>query len=289
MMNKISSCNHRAVIVAAVILLAGLLGCPPPLAPVPPPISLTQAIQRYNANAAALPAFKARIADWKIQVSDPENDEIYRHSDLLGSTYYRPELGSNNASFYLLLSTLIETHTFVIGANPQTTWLYSKLLKQGWWKNNTAASANDADTMLDVNLLLFSLGWRPLLLDLPYNYKVLPEQNIIEYRIGPTYGRSLLREVILDRRRDLPVEINHYNAQGRRILHTTLDAYKSCGDALIPTDIYIEFSPDGADFLRLHLTQPRIDTDAHGKRRNILFTRPEHIPGLDSYHEIGAP
>ena len=74
-----------------VMLLVGVLGCPPPRppVPVPPPITLREAIDRYNRNVATIGAFAAQVTKWKIEFRNAETGEMFDHSDMGGRVFYR--------------------------------------------------------------------------------------------------------------------------------------------------------------------------------------------------------
>lgn len=85
-------------------------------------------------------------------------------------------------------------------------------------------------------------------------YKVLPEQNVIEYALPDETG---LREIIIDRRSNLPRQINQYDNTGQRIFESKLGHYQSLGAAMLPGDITLTAPADGSYF-RLKLSNYKI-------------------------------
>ena len=269
------------------VLLLPVIGCPPPVppAPIPPAISRAQALQRYNRNVASVPAFSAHLSQWKTAGTDPATDKEFSHSDSGGRLFYHPALlPADRPSFYLRANSSFASEALVIGCNADEFWIYSEPGNFGGWGDFDAETEIATPGMfIDPEILLECVGLRPLpasLLTESHFYKIRPERNIMEYATD-VRGGSYLREIILDRRTDLPVEINHYDQHGQWVVHTELGNYQPLADAMLPGEVIITFPVDGS-LLQLKLDRFRPDQ----KDRSRLFTRPQEKLGPDHYGHI---
>ena len=142
-------------------------------------------------------------------------------------------------------------------------------------------------------------------------YKVGPETSTIEYLfysdqggaelLGPSPSEEIVlrREIIIDRRTQLPIEVNAYNGAGLRIMHSELKNYTAVGEdknrgqsarggrvtARLPKDILLRWDQQDAQ-LRLKLSGIKPDIKLDKKKLDILFTRPETVSDLKSYEQI---
>ena len=278
-------CYCRLLLIALALLA---IGCPPPPAkPMPQPIALAVALSRYNANVAAIPKFSARLADWEIEQRDPNTDDTQGWHDSSGRLYFEPAPNPTDPPcFYLQADASLRPKAFVIAANATEFWLYSEALKIGVWGTHANAIEEETDALLgNPDALLDTIGLRPLPtnpLAPPYPvYRVVSEHNIIEYIVRTPNGFRLRREIVLDRRTDLPVEINDYNDVGLRVRHTALGNYEKLGAASLPGTIKIVSCADRS-FLSLKLTKFRQDAKDHIK----LFSRPKNKLGPTHYQRI---
>jgi hypothetical protein len=268
------------------ILLLGsvmfLWGCPPPVSPVPEPLPRLNAIERYNTNVNAIPPFKAGIVEWEMEFTDPEGEKR-RFKELFGKIFYRPPAQAEvPAEFYLEASAPLQKG-WVVGSNEQEYWMYSQWAEFGrWGKYQYYGKDCAASVPVHPQVLLEFAGFLPLPSTPPYPlYKVRTETYVIEYVILKNEGYSSKREIILDRRTDLPREINAYDPDGRMIMHSELSKYKPLGDAILPTEIFLSF-PKEDSFLRLKLSGYKADP----KNRAPLFQRPLTLSGIKDYQQI---
>jgi len=270
---------------AQIILLLSILfvvGCPPPLVPVPEPLTRHDALEHYNANVQAIQPFRVGIAEWEMEFMDPDGEK--RHfKELFGKIFYRPSAQAQNpAKFYLEASAALQ-NGWVVGSNEQEYWMYSQWAEFGrWGKYQYYGKDCAASVPVHPQILLEFTGLLPLPIQPPYPlYKIRAETYVIEYVILKNEGYSSKREIVIDRRTNLPREINAYNADGLMIMHSELKKYKPLAEAMLPTEIFISF-PKEKSFLRLKLTSYKLDT----KNRDALFIRPKKIPGIEDYLQI---
>ena len=169
--------------------------------------------------------------------------------------------------------------------------MYSRVpkFKRGWWGKYEHIGKPCAKKMpFHPQSLLELLGLRPLPAQAdqpPYPlYKVGPEDNIIEYVLMTDDGLSLQREIIIDRRTDLPREINVYDRTGQRVMQSRLDNYQQVGTAHVPGDILIR-SAEGDNSLHLQLHRFKVDA----RDRSSLFMRPDRVTGIEEFTQIDEP
>lgn len=280
-------CRGRIVCFLATLLVAcvGCLG-PKRLGPVPAPITLGEAISRYNANVRAIPAWRARLAKWQIKSVNRATAATDSYQDIFGAVYYRPGQDAQAPSFYLKGETVLG-EAFVVAANETEYWGHNKREKQGWWGKHIHVGKPCAGVMpIPTQLLLELVGLRSIPAgpqeSLRALYKVRPEENVIEYiAVGEDGLRC--REIIIDRRNDLPVEMNIYDQSGRRILHSTLGGYKTLGDAMLPGRIELAIYGDEYS-MSMKLKLGKFGRDK--KVRTGLFVRPILPPGIDDFQQI---
>jgi hypothetical protein len=268
------------------ILLPGsflfVLGCPPPPGPVPEPLTRHDALELYNANVQAIQPFRAGIAEWEMEFVDPDGKKQH-FQELFGKIFYRPPVQAQiPAKFYLEASAPLQKG-WVVGSNEDEYWMYSQWAQFGrWGKYQHYGKDCAASVPVHPQVFLEFTGLLPLPYEPPYPlYKVRAETYIIEYIVLKNEGYSSKREIIVDRRTDLPREINAYNADGLMILHSELKKYQPLAEAMLPTQIHISF-PKENSFLRLKLTGYKPDD----KSRDKLFIRPKTIPGIEDYRQI---
>ncbi len=290
----------------ALLLVVVGCGCPPPVRPepMPEPVSLEQTLADVNANVAAVGAFKADIWEWWADFPDPQKDEIKHHHELGGKWFYHPDPQGQPAGMFLQCNGPLQAG-LVVGSNAREFWFYSQWGKSGGWgKYEHVGKPCSQAVQFDPQILLEFIGLAPLPLEPRPLYKVGPEKSSIEYIIfssndgvelltpDPPNAAAMRREIIIDRRTQLPVEVNAYNAAGLRIMHSELKNYTTVGEdknrgpdasvtARLPKDILLRWDQQDAQ-LRLKLSSIRPDE----KNRSKLFTRPESVSGLDSYKQI---
>jgi hypothetical protein len=256
------------------------------LAPLPPPLSRAEILDNYNANVAAVPAFSAQVAQWQVQLTD-DQDKTHRYHDRGGKVFYRPgQSPAAHPRLYLQCSTLLESKALVVGANQDEFWMYSKIAGRFWWgKYEYLGQACSASMPINPQLFLELIGLSPLpavASQPPYPLlKIGPEDYVIEFVVRGDDGFSLQREIILDRRTNLPREINAYSPSGARLMQSRLADWQQVGPALLPADIMITAASD-QDSLRLHLRQFKPDSTDRGP----LFQRPAHVPDIKEYTQI---
>lgn len=284
-------CNILAI-ACAISMVFLLAGCPPqtPPEPIPAPISLTEALSRYNRNVANVPQFRVSIASWELYLYDPETSQTHHHSDLGGGIYFRPAINPDSRpQLYLRANTGIGGDALVIGTNNTEFWLYSKVANRGWWgTHNNAASYHlplNPNTILQ-SLLLAPIPDNPAAPPYPV-FRIEPEYNVISYIVPQPDGLFLQREIIIDRRSDLPIEIRDYNQQAILVRQTQLSDYEAIADnnapenAMLPRNIIITSSQDGSS-LKLQLNHYQFDP----RNRDRLFVRPTNP--VDNYLNITA-
>ncbi|MBN1765227.1 MAG: hypothetical protein JW860_08225 [Sedimentisphaerales bacterium] len=262
----------------AVLLLAGCAGP----GPVPEAITRQEALDYYNRNVVAIEAFQADVFDWEVSLIDSDGHKQH-HQHMGGKVYFVPNADNRGpASFYLMTKAAFDK-ALVIGSNAREFWMYIlPVVKQGWWgKYEHRGKDCVGDLLIDPRIFLEFMGLAPLPTGPPYPaYKVKEETNIIEYLEETSDGFRVQREIILDRRRNLPRQINAYDANGKCIMQARLDDFKKLGEAQIPGKIKIIW--DQGQFFRLNLWGlKKISRD-----KSRLFVRPERIPGIENYQQI---
>lgn len=269
------------------ILLMGslllIVGCPPPLGPVPEPITRQDALKTYNANVSAIESFRAGIFQWEAKWIDPDGKEQH-FKELGGKIFYQPAAGEYSRPKIFAQTEVLSQDAWVVGSNETEYWMYSEWGKFGRWGKHKHYGKHCA-AMLPIHpqVLLEFIGLLPLPIEPPYPlYKVHEETYSIEYIVLKNEGYLSKREIIIDRRTDLPREINAYNADGLLILHSELRTFKSLDKAMLPTEIFISF-PKENSFLRLKLKRYRVDPDPQS--RAPLFVRPK-LSGIEDYQQI---
>lgn len=270
----------------SIILISGFLfvvGCPPPLAPVPAPLRRQEALAHYNSQVESIPPFRAGIAEWELQFYD--RDEHKHHfKELFGKIFYRPPVRAERpAKFYLEASAPLQKG-WVVGSNETEYWMYSPWGGgMGYW-GKYAHYGQDCASLVPMHpqVLLEFAGLLPVPVRPPYPlYKVRTETYILEYIVLQDEGYSSKREIIVDRRSNLPREINAYDADGLLSMHSELSAYKPLAQAVLPTEIFLSF-PQEDSFLRLKISSYKLDA----KKREPLFRRPARVSGITDYQQI---
>lgn len=276
----------RAKILGIGMALLVLGGCPPlkPPVPLPPPVTLDQTLEEVNANVAAIGPFRATVGQWELEVVTPE-DQTKHFKELGGRFFYRPTEPGRSPYLYLQCSAPLQ-EAFVVGSNPTEYWFYSRWDQAklaGWGKYQNVGKECGGKIWLDPRILLEFAGLSALPTAPRPSYKVYPETSIIEFEVATPSGSVSRREVILDRRTQLPVEVNAYDPNGVRIMHSELKDYQTLGSANVAMDIYFSW-PTQKAFLRLKLSGLKPDP----KDRTALFTRPKAISGVEDYHQLDA-
>jgi hypothetical protein len=258
-------------------------GCPRPLGPVPEPLTRQEGLEFYNANVNAVAPFKAAIAEWEVEFPD-ENEKKKNFEELVwgGSIIYRPPSSWDvSAQFHLEAKAPFET-AFVLGSNEQEFWMYSELAEHGGWgKYEHLGKSCSENVLIPPQLILEFIGLRPIPDNPPFPvYKIYPETYVYEYIDIDDEGYSSKREIVIDRRSNLPIEINAYSSEGQRIMHSELKNYQPLADAMLPTRIFLSW-PHRDTFIRLKIRSFKVDE----KDRSKLFIRPAR-PGIEDYQQI---
>jgi len=245
-----------------------------------------EVIEQYNRNVAAIPPLKARVAHWKARFID-DKGKAQHYDDIAGQLFYRPTADEPQpAQFYLRCSIpIIENEAFVVAGNEREYWIYSKLAHQGSWGSYDATGQSSReDALLNPLVFLDFAGLRLLPSQPPYPaYKFDDQYYTLLYINDSNDGYQISREIILDRRDNLPRQIRTYDQNGRVILESKLDHYQKLAGAKLPGEISLSCGQE--DFsLRLKLKDFRTDD----KDRRRLFTRPSSINGVEDYRQITA-
>jgi len=253
--------------------------------PIPDPLPLGEVIEKYNDNVNAIEPFRAYISRWKVKFID-ENDKKQTYSDIAGKMFYCPPTDQDSmAKLYLMCSTILGSETFVVASNQHQYWTYSRIAKAGQWGKYIHQDKPCSENMpINPQVLLNFIAFRPIPVPddpLHTTYKINPEKNIIEYIALP--GNSFyLREIKIDRRDNLPKEINAYDHTGLRIIHCRLDNYKKLKkakqNAQLPSYIYLEF-PTMQSYLELKFRSFKAK-----KPDERLFIRP--AKGIENFQQI---
>jgi len=270
---------HKLLLVS----LFFLLGCPRRMSPIPAPLRRHEALAHYNRNVESIPPFRASIATWELRFYDREGDKR-DFNELFGKLFYRPPVRAERpAKFYLEASAPLQKG-WVVGSNETEYWMYSPWGGGiGYWGKYEHYGKDCASLVpMHPQVLLEFAGLLPLPIKPPYPlYKVRSETYIIEYVVLKHEGYSSKREIIVDRRSNLPREINAYDADGLLLMHSDLSKYKPLEEALLPTEIFISFAQEDS-FLRLKISGYQLDP----KNREPLFRRPARISGITDYQQI---
>ena len=270
----------------SIIVLSSLLfvvGCPPPLSPVPAPLTRQEALAHYNTQVESIPPFRAGISEWELQFYDRDGHKHHFH-ELFGKIFYRPPVRAERpAKFYLEASAPLQKG-WVVGSNETEYWMYSPWGGgMGYW-GKYAHYGKDCAALVPMHpqVLLEFAGLLPVPVKPPYPlYKVRRETYILEYIVLQDEGYCSKREIIVDRRSNLPREINAYDADGLLRMHSALSGYKPLAQAVLPTEIFLSF-PQEDSFLRLKISSYKLDA----KKREPLFRRPARVSGITDYQQI---
>ena len=246
---------------------------------VPEPISREHAVSVFNTNALAVTDFSARINEWEIQFFE---DEQTRHhfNEKGGKIFYRTlRPGEKYPQFYLNASGgPLGQEALVVASDQEEFWMYSR---PAHWSfrdthENAASLSNQNMFIMNPQFILEFIGLQPIpveILPWPYPiYKVAPEKNYLEYALP---GESGLREIVIDRRSNLPEQINFYDRFGLRILESRLGNYQSLGEARLPGEIILS-SPNDKSFFRLQLTNYQLKEDISPR----LFCVPDDFDSI---------
>ena len=274
--------GRSITIIAFLVLIMQILGCcnnKPVLGPVPEPITREHALGVYNDNASSVTDFSARINEWEIQFSEDEQNQ-HHFNEKGGKLFYRTlRPGEKYHQFYLNGSGgPLGQEALVVASDQEEFWMYSRPAKWSFRDTHENAASMGMQNMFIMNpqFILEFIGLQPIPVDIlpwPYPiYKVAPEKNYIEYALP---GEAGLREIVIDRRSNLPEQINFYDQFGLRILESRLGNYQSLGEAMLPGDILLS-SPNDDSFFRLQLTNYQIKEDMSGR----LFRVPEDFDNI---------
>lgn len=275
---------QRVVLVFALgFALATLSGCPAQTTmPLPDPLPRRDAIDAYNRNIAAIPAFRGRVASWEAQFPTPE-DDLRHEKELGGALFYRPPASSELPPRFYLQADAPLKKALVLGSNAEQYWLFSEWGEFGaWGRYEHLGKPCTGDLQIHPLTLLEFCGLRALPVSGPLPvYKIHPQAAIIEFvRLTPD-GYQAQREIQLDRRTWLPTRITAYHADGHPILTSELSDYHPVGDAFLPASILVSW-PDDDSFIRLRLTALKPDP----KNRDPLFRRPLRLPDVPEYRQL---
>jgi len=261
-------------------------GCRSKPIAVPPPLTRLEAIQRYNVNVRAVPAFKANVGRWHTQFLDRDGKRR-RETEQGGRLYYRPPGDVQRQPMFYLRANAFGKEALVLGSNAEEFWMYSRWGEFGRWGKFRYLGRSCADNVgIDPHTVLEFVGLLSLPEQLPYPaYKVCPETNVLVYIGVDGDGFSVRREIIIDRRTDLPIEINAYDSDGRQIIHSELQNYQPIAKAMLPGNILLAW-PQQDSFIRLKVRGFKVDSGTHTTKRNRLFTRPDRISDIEDYRQI---
>lgn len=262
---------NRILTFLLILMLGILAGCGGVMVPVPGPLTRQEALSHYNANAEAIGAFNASITDWEVQFRD-EDGKSKRHSDIGGRVFFVPSsVQDERDSFYLTASGLLG-EAMLVGSNDSEYWMYIKPKKHGWWgKYEHRGKECSGGMLIDPQVFLEFAGLSGLPSGLPYpGYKVLAEENIIEYIDLAEDGFEIKREIIIDRRTNLAKEIIAYAESGEVIMRSRLSKYRQVGDGKVAGEIELSW-PGRESFFRIKLRSLK----KYKKIKRQLFERRE--------------
>jgi len=250
--------------------------------PLPPPLTMQQTLDYYNANVYAIPQLQVSVSEWRAQFFDKKGEQHKLH-ERGGGLIFRPSNSPDvPADFNFWVDAPLK-RALVAGSNAEEFWSYSQWAGSGYWGKYEHKGKPCADHILIYpQLILDFIGLTPIPQGPPYPlYKVYPAANIIEYVTTENDASVVSREIIIDRYSNLPKEINSYSAAGGCIMHSELKNYKPLGQAMLPADILLSW-PGEDSFIHLKLNRFKTDT----KNRDKLFTRPPRIADIDDYQQI---
>ena len=270
------------VIVGMVAVL--IAGCIPPksLEPMPAPLLREQALQIYNANVRAVPAFAASISDWQVKLKD--DGKIHNHTGNGRRIFYRPPgRAADRADFYLVARAVFED-AFVIGSNQAEYWLASEVGKFAMWGLHANIGKDCVEqVVLDPELFLEFVGLQTVPTDGDGStyvmYHVTDEDNIIQYAVMTDEGMRLYRQIVVDRRTNLPRGVTGYDSAGLEFMRSELKNYKPVkplDDVMLPADILLSW-PGAESFIHLKIGWYKVDTEPKEK----LFMRPRRFSGVE--------
>jgi len=255
--------------------------------PIPEAISHKTALALYNANVRAIPSYSAKIAGWHVKFM--EDGKLTSHQGQGAKIFYRPaDRPIKKPRFYLQADTTLMSRVFVMASNETEYWMYSRPAAKGWWGSYEGAEKCRLENpLINSQFILEFIGMRPIPDD-PVRpplsiYKVTPKWNIISFAAMTDRGLLLRREIKIDRRSNLPVEITAYDGSGQAVLIAHLANYQPIGLAKLPGEFILRHPPDGS-FIKFILRDFRIDE----KSRDALFVRNPVIAGIDEFIEIDA-
>ncbi len=281
--------TRRLIIILITISPIFLAGCPKTQRPIvsPEPLTLDDTIQAYQANIAAIPAFKASLDKWYAKWYDPKTDRQHSHKDLSGKMFYQPSTTPDqNPRLYLQADTAFLTRAFVIGANQDEFFIYSRAAHSGAW--GTFANIDQPCSIRPIIHPHDFLRFLGLLNPAPSSdyqpvYRITPTESIIEYVYITPDQLQLAHEIIFPRGSHLPSSMNIFDAEGNVVLHTEIKNYLPLGNAQIPTDISFQLSDKQS---QLNLKLRALKEDSTPERRQPLFERPEQVPDVDSFLQL---
>ncbi|MCP4712205.1 MAG: hypothetical protein GY869_26580 [Planctomycetes bacterium] len=171
--------------------------------------------------------------------------------------FYRTlRAGETYPQFYLNASGgPLGQEALVVASDQEEFWMYSRPGKWTFRDTHENAKTMDSQSMFIMNpqFILEFIGLQTIPVSellWPYPiYKVAPEKNYIEYVLP---GENGMREIVIDRRSNLPEQINFYDRSGLRVLESRIGNYQSLGQAMLPGDILLS-SPKDDSFFRLQL------------------------------------
>ncbi len=263
---------------------SGCNGVDPPQT-LPDPLSRAAALAAYNANVAAICAFKARIRQWEISYRDIDGEKQKTFKGNAGTVIFRPAGTDVFPMLYLQADPLIGSEALVLCVNATEYWLYSGQSREGWWGKLAHSGKACAQTgILNLHLLLGLLGFEAIAdepLAPPYlMYKVGAQTHTIYVTDD---ALRLRREAVFDRRNNLLQEVRVYDEAGVNVIWGRLGDYHPLGEAQIPGSIALH---DLANNAHLHLKLHHYRDDS-AARREALFDRsriglePEHFEQID--------
>jgi len=277
----------RLILVLLCFAGIGLMGCNVAKVAVPESITRQEAMVRYNRNVDAIVPFKARVSQWEAKWVD-DKGKAQHHTDSVGSVFYvPPKEADGRALFYLMTKALLD-EALVVGSNEEEFWMYSKPAKLGRWGKYEHRNKDCAGAMaVDPQVFLEFIGLSYLSVEAPYPaYKVTDKENVIEIIDYVDDGFRIRREIVIDRRSELPSEINAYDSDGSRIMQSKLSNYTKLGDGWLPGEICIS-TEDGDSLFRLKLQSFRkLEASNLETYKETLFKRKENPSGIDDYQQI---